>query len=335
MIYSLLKKIFISCVVIFSIPHAHIQAAPEYSVTPLVIDSIVESRDIIKKAITITNIGGEPVTIYPTVNNISRSEEGAIEEFLSPVESDRTQSLASWIEISRKGIDLPRGKVEVIDLTLRINPQAVPGTYHAFIGFGNGDNRNEAEKQVKNGQAPGTVVTVTIREKKVEFLKLSKFFINRFVTKADNEAALYSFKNPGDQVLTPTGEIIIYDGKGQEVASLTINDENVTIPPGGAYDFVSNVPTEGMFGKYKAFLTVEYGSSPRASLQDTSYFYVFPIKLILTILSIVILIVGAFAWYSHKRYFDSESIDDSEHLMVHVRGSLSEAKDHDIDLKKK
>jgi hypothetical protein len=307
-------------------------ASVTYTVAPLVIDTKVEARDIITKKITVTNTGDQQVTIYPTVNNISLSEGGTIEAFLPPVSSDRTKSLASWIEIIRLGTDIPPHKSKTFDVTLRINPEPVPSTYHAFIGFGYGRNRDEAETQVKNGQAPGTVVTVTIEEKKNEFLKLSKFIINRFVTSTDNQAAVYTFKNPGDETLIPKGEIILYDSKGSEVGSIPVNEENVSIPPGEEHVFTEQMPIEGKFGKYKAFLTVEYGSVQRASVQDTNFFYVFPLKYILGILFFVCSIVAFSAWYFHKRYFD-EDTDDSDRLTFHVRESQSDSKHHDIDLK--
>ncbi len=306
-----------------------------YTVTPLVIDVKAEARDILTKKITITNTGGAMSTIYPTVNNISLDAGGTIQEFHSPVESDRTASLASWIEISRAGINVPVGESKTIDITLRINPNPVPGTYHAFVGFGNGRNRDEAQAQVNNGTAPGTIITLTIEDKKLEFLKLSRFIIDRFITKQGNQAALYTIKNPGDEALVPTGEIIFYDNKGVEVSSLTVNGEGQSIPPGEEREFKVDVPTQGLFGKYKAFLNVEYGTAQKASVQDTSFFYVLPMKIILSILGVLSIVVIVLALYVHRKYFDDSFVDDSDTLPLHIRDTESDPMHHDIDLSKK
>ena len=301
----------------------------------MVIDLKSEARDIVEKEITITNTGTAPVTIYPTVNNISLQEGGTIDKFLAPVESDRTTSLASWLEISRLGIDLQPGAAKTITLTIRVTPDPIPNTYHAFIGFGNGGNRDEAEKQVVNGQAPGIVVTLTIADEKNEFLKLSKFIIDRFVTKEDNQAAVFTFNNPGDEVLVPQGEIILYDSTGKEVGALPVNTENISINPGGEYTFTGAIPITGLFGKYKAFLSVEYGSAQRASLQDTSFFYVFPLKILSILLVGLLILVAVIAWFVHKKYFNEDVLmDDSERLTVHMSDSVSEPKHHDVDLTK-
>ncbi len=308
-----------------------------YQVAPLVIDAEVEARDIISKVITITNNGDQPVTVYPSVNNISIDAGGTIQKFFSPVDSDRTVSLTSWIEISRMGIDLPIGGSKTVDLTLRINPNPVPGVYHAFVGFGYGRNRDEAEAQVASGRAPGTILTVTLDDKKLEILKLSRFIIDRFVTGGENQAALYTIKNPGDEVLVPSGEIIFYNSKGAEVGNLPVNAEGKAIPPGEEYQFTAEVPVHGLFGKYKAFLNVEYGNNQQASVQDTSFFYVLPLKTLLLIFGVVAVFVIISALYIHKRYFDVdvEMVDDSEHLPLHHRPTYSDPLHHDIDLTKK
>ncbi len=305
-----------------------------YSVSPLIIDATVQQRDIITKKITLKNTGDQPVTIFPTVNNISMNEGGGIEAFLSPVESDRTASLTSWIEMNRQGIDLRPNEEKIIDITLRIDPQAKPGTYHALIGFGYGRNRDEAEDQVESGRAPGTVLTISIDEKKIEFLKLSKFIISRFVTGPENQAIEYTFNNPSDEAIVPTGEIILYDTLGKEVGSISVNTESLSVPPHGEHVFTASVPTQGLMGKHKAFLSIEYGSTQKASIQDTNFFYVFPVKIIMYVVVCIALCVAMGAWYVHKKYID-EVEDDSDRLTFHIRENQSISKEHDLHLKKK
>jgi hypothetical protein len=326
-----LRNTFILIFALFSFASsAH---AVSYTVTPLVISEEVEERDILVKTMTLTNTGSAPVTIYPTVNNIALDEGGGITEFVPQVMSDQTRSLAAWMEISRAGIDLFVGDTKTVELTLRINPNAVAGEYHAFLGFPNGENRDEAERMVLRGDAPGTIVTVNLVDKKTTLLKLSRFIVDRFVTDADNSAASYTVKNPGDEPLVPTGEVIFYDNTGEEVGAVSVNPEKVEIAPGGEHTFSASVPADGLFGKYKAFLSVEYGKGNIASVQDTTFFYIFPVKTIIIIFSILSVIVVLVSLYVHKKYFDDVTDDGSELLPVHVRESASDPKHHDIDLR--
>ncbi len=309
-----------------------VEANGTYTVTPLVIDVEAEARDIIEKEITVTNTGVQPISVYPSVNNIVINDGGGIQEFLPAVMSDRTTSLASWVEISRAGIDLQAGQSKTLTLTLRVNPDPVPGEYHAFIGFGNGRNRDEAEAQVRLGDAPGVVLSVSVEDKKTMFLKLSRFFVDRFMTGYKDDAAIYKINNPSDEILTPTGEIIIYDSKGVEVNAVPLNIEGASVAPGEEKEFAVAIPSTGLFGKYKAYLDVEYGVQNKASVQDTVFFYALPVKILLPIFVCIVVLVIAGSFYIHKRYYDLDD-DGSEAIHVHVRESISEAKEHDIDLK--
>jgi hypothetical protein len=303
-----------------------------YTVSPLVITETFEAREIVTRTISFENTGNQPLTLYPSVNNISLKEGGTIEEFLPPSMSDRTQSLAAWIEISRSGINIPIGGKKSVEVTFRIAPNPAPGTYHALIGFGNGRNQDEAIAHVKAGRAPGTIVTVTIEEKKSTLLKLSGFIVDRFVTKPENQAALYTFKNSGDTVVTPQGEILFYDGKGAEVGAVRINEEGTPIPPGEEKVFGATVPTSGLFGKYKAYLSVSYGDTQKATVNDTAFFYIIPLKSVLIAFGLLAVLIAFFAWYFHRKYLD-EDLDDSTRLHLHVRDSVSEPKIHDVVMK--
>lgn len=308
-------------------------AAVSYTVAPLVIDVEGEARDILEYDITLTNNGGQPVTVYPSVNNISIEKGGTAEHYQQPVQSDRTTSLASWIEIPRSGVKLPVGETKIIPLRIRVNPNPEPGEYHARLGFGSGRNVDIAQQMVSSGRAPSTVITLTIVDKKSEYLKLSRFIVDRFVTSKDNESVTYTLNNPGDEMLAPTGEIIFYDKRGVEIAAVPVNAGLEKIQPGGEKEFKTTVPIDDMFGKYKAFLSVEYGNSQLASVQDTTFFYVFPVKMILILLGIVSVLVIIGSLYVHKRYLDDAVEDDSDYLPLHIRESRSETKEHDIDLK--
>lgn len=329
---TFMKYTVLPVILLFFIMPQTVSAVPSFTASPLVIDIDAEARDILTHEITIKNTGSAPLTVYPTVNNISLDEGGTIQEFLPPVESDRTASLSSWIEISRAGIKLPRGESKTIPITIRINPNPIPGEYHAFIGFGFGRNRDEAEQLVRIGRAPGTVVTVAIKDNRSELLKLSRFIVDRFITSGKNESAVYTINNPGDKELVPTGEIIFYNNRGAEVASLVVNPERESIAPGAQKEFNAEVPANGLFGKYKAFLSVEYGSQ-LASVQDTAFFYVFPMTTIFIILGVILVLVSIGAIIVHRRYIDEAVVDDSVQLPLHIRETHSDAKDHDIDLK--
>jgi len=311
-------------------------AAVNYSVTPRVIDISAEARDIIERTITITNNANYTTSIFPSVNEIALNEGGDIADFKGPTMVDRTSSITTWLEVSRKEINIPMGETYELPITIRMNPNTQPGEYHALIGFGSGRNRDEAEKLVQEGRAPGVVVTIRVENNAVEHVDLKGFTIDKFITSNENQSARYTLNNPGDTTVTPTGEIVFYDGNGKEVASINANSDNISLEPGEEIEVRAQVPIAGLLGKYKAFLNVNYGTEQLASVYDTQFFYVIPWKKLLFIFLVILFTAIIVTVFLYRKYSVGEDNDDDDvhHLQFRFKDEPSELKEHDINLKK-
>jgi hypothetical protein len=327
---------FIFSLIIATALFAPAAFASEYSVSPLVIDHELEKRDIVHETITITNPTSRVIRIYPTVNEVSVDEGGAIKSFVEPsMTADRTTSITSWIEITRARIELKPGESKEIPLTIKVNPEVGAGEYHAFIGFPEGSNRDEAQKKVNAGTAPGTVVRIGVDKVQNQFLRLTRFVVERFIKGSSEGSILYSLANPGSDPVKPGGEIIFYDTRGTEVASVPVNASGTVIEGGKDAVFTGTVPTDLKMGKYKAFLSVEYGDDQVASVNDTTFFYVLPLKTIIIAFALVLLLAIALALYVHRKYDLGGEEDGSDSVALFLREGRSESKDHDIDLSQK
>ena len=315
-----------------------ISFASGYKVTPRVIDKEVSQRDIFTETITITNNESHKINIYASVNEVDVDDGGDIASFSPASVSDNTETVTSWIAITRGRIELMPGKTKKIPVEFKIHPQAKPGVYHAFIGFGEGRNKPIAEKQIKNETAPGVVVTLSVGQEKTEFLKLARFVIDRFVTKPDNSAITYTLTNPGSADVVPSGEIIFYDGRGDEVDAVPVNPDGQSLAPGQETSYSLAAPTDNMLGKYKAFLSVDYGTEQRASVYDTAYFYVVPWQKLLIVFGILFFVTLVLTLVLHSRMKHEDDDDEYHHdgsaeLPLFIRNAVSEDQEHDINLK--
>ncbi|MFN3692820.1 MAG: hypothetical protein ACK4SL_01815 [Candidatus Paceibacteria bacterium] len=308
--------------------------AQSYTVTPPVIEHKVKPRDMLEDSIKITNTGTVPVKIFPSVHPITLGEDGSIKSFESPVMTDQTRNVTSWIAVSRARLELQPGESVKIPVTLTINPNAVQGDYYAFIGFGSGDKRDEAENAVMAGRAPGVTMRISMADVRSEYLRLHSFSIDRYITSGDTIPVRYELENVGDLPTTPQGEIIVYDVRGREVASILVNTENKTLKAGETVAFTGSVPKGSMYGRHKAFLDVEYGELQRANLYDTTFFTVVPLQTILVLFGI--LLAGSLFLTLLYIYHGRKPIhhEDSENLPMYIRNGVhSDLKDHDINLK--
>lgn len=307
-----------------------------YTVSPLIIDLDLEKRDILTETITLTNNDSRVVRIYPTVNEITLGDTGAVQEFVEPsMIEDAKGSITSWLEISRARIELAPGESREIELSIKMHPETTAGEYHAMVSFPEGSNRPTAEAKVQTSQVPSTIVRIGVEQEQNQFLRLVRFSVERFIKATTEGQIAYVLHNPGDASVIPGGEVIIYDNNGAEVTAIPLNEEGSVLEPNAETQFDSQIPDGLKMGKYKAFLSVEYGDHQKASVHDTAFFYVLPIKMIIIIFIVVLSISVLVALYVHKRYdMDDEDDGSGDRVAVYLRKGVSEGKDHDIDLKK-
>jgi hypothetical protein len=312
--------------------------AANHIVTPLVLNFDLEKRDIITEYITLKNTSQRMLRLYASVNNVATDGNGVVESFKQKVESDRTSTATTWIEISRKRIQLAPGESLEVPFTIRMNLDPVPGDYNVFIGFAEASNRPGAEKVVAGGDAPGTIVHISVDQTQNQFLRLERFSVDKFVTAADGETLSFTLTNPGGVDIIPTGEVIFYDNSGVEVDALPVNVEQSNVPADGEASFSMDVPDALTLGKYKAFLSVEYGEHLTASVHDTAFFYILPLKQLIVIFFIILVLTILIALYVHRRYDGGDERgggDGSESVAMYVREGKSDDQDHDLDLSKK
>ena len=132
----------------------------------------------------------------------------------------------------------------------------------------------------------------------------------------------------------PQGEIIFYDSNGKEVASVAANPDNLTLAPGEQTEMKATVPIQGLIGKYKGFLNVNYGTAQAASVYDTAFFYVLPWQKLLLIFISVVVAALLLTLYLYRKYgMNDDDDDDVYHLQFKFKDGPSDDKDHDINLK--
>lgn len=313
-----------------------LQAASRFSVSPLLIDHATEGRDIITDTITIKNLENRITRVYASVHEIEITDGGAIKEFVPASMSEGKTSITSWIEISRARIELAPLSDYEVPLTIRIHPNTEPGEYHAFIGFASGSNRDEIEQTILSGLGSGVILKITIDDKRREQLQIVSYTSDRMVVRPDGENKLsYSLQNNGDIPLIPKGEVIIYNNRGVEVATVPVNTDGEALAPGATLDFTEQLPFFSRLGKHKAYLAIEYGENQTAAVFDTLYYYSMPwyylaglFSLLATFFVVLVLVV--------RRYTRQVSIshDGVHEVPLFVREAKNhESYDHDINLK--
>lgn len=269
---------------------AQTQAAdtPPIQLTPIVINEKAKARDIIKKDLLLTNNTSRKMNLYISVQNIDPN--AGSQQFLSPGASDLSTSLANWIEITRGVVELGPGDSRRVPYLIHVNLSAKPGIYFAEIRVREGRTRAEAEAKE---DGPRMLVNLEVLDDARERLQLGRFTTDTSVVLGNTIGFSYLLENTGNRLLEPRGSIRIFNRRGEEVGSVPVNADGEEITPQNKKQLAAAWSASGRFGKYKAFLDLEYGENQLASVQDTLYFWVFPWKEIFAAL-IGVLVLGVF-----------------------------------------
>lgn len=314
-----------------------VMSASEITIRPFLIDEVLEPRDQVRKLVTISSdYEVRKAVLYATVNEITIGNDGEIKEFVPPVETDRTNTVTSWIEVSRGRVEIPHGETREVPITLKINPMAEPGEYHAFVGFVEAANRPEAEKIAMEGDAKGVIIKITISDDREESMRINSFLIKRLILSEGDKRVSIELENKGDFTSIPTGEIILYDSRGIEIGSFAVNTKKQEIKPGEIVTVKEKIPLDKKTGRFKANLILEYGESSKANIYDTTYFYLVPIKILLFMI-LALFIISIFITWLFKRVFivHGKEQEFTEVTMYVKDGHDANPQDHDIDLKNK
>ncbi len=269
----------------------------DLTLTPVIITEKAKSRDILKQTLTLTNTSERKLNLFPTVHDVSATEGDQGFELVEG-NTERATSLANWIELSRGVVELGPGEEKIIPFVIRVNLAAEPGMYHAKILFSEGSTRADAEALPALGEVD---VTIEVLPDIKEVLQLNKFFTDPIFLSGDYVLFNYQIENIGNQNLKPTGEIRIYNRSGEEVASVPVNTEGTTFSPEQQAQLAAVWSGAEGFGKYKAFLNLDYGDSQRASVQDTVFFWIVPWKQLSLAFVIGAMLVLFLVFYYQRR----------------------------------
>jgi hypothetical protein len=281
--------------------YAHAAAPKVLQTSPAVIDQKVKQRDIIKQSIILQNVGERPLKLFPAVEDIN--PENGDQSFGYAGNADaRSDSLANWIELSRGVIELAPGESKTVPFIIHINMNAVPGQYHAALTFTDGGTRDETQNKLPSGSV---AVNVEVQADIQEDLQLLKFTTNRMAFSGDDIIFNYQVENTGNQDLQPSGDIRIYDRRGQEVATIDVNKEGKSVSPKQMAQLASSWGAASGFGQFKALITVNYGRSQTAAVTDTIFFWIVPWKQILgifttTLIALVVLALYFRQWFEER-----------------------------------
>jgi len=308
--------------------------AEEITIRPFLIDETLVPRESVTETIRLeSSYDVRKSVIFATVNEITIGTDGEIKEFVSPVMTDRTNTVTSWVEIGRGRIEVLAGESTEVPLKVQAHPQAKPGEYHLFIGFVEAKNRPTAEKVALTGNADGVIVKITVDDERADSMRVARLAVDRFITNPKEQLVTVTLENPGEIASVPEGELVFYNNRGIEVAAAPVNDAGDAIAPGEERAFQVAVPFTNDLGRYKANLNLQYGKNQQASLYDSTSFFMMPWWYAVLFSLGLLTLAGLLTTLFRRMLVAHKPHEHGENVTMFVRdGHEADPLDHDIDL---
>ncbi len=287
------KFVFIASILffflVFLLPAKAEESTSTLIVSPSIIDEKGKARDIFKYDIIFKNNTGQKINIYTLVDDIT-AENGAV-EYDGPGTADVKISLANWILFKRASIELEPGEEKTEQLEIDVSLYAIPGKRYAQLVYAYGSDRPDAQAKRKSVNFPKTMLSIDVQDESVEKAQLTNFDADKKAFFKYPAGMHYAVKNTGNVEIEPSGYIYIYDRRGSEIAKLDANPDNKKIAANEEISFNQAWNEGSRFGKFKVKLELEYGSKDRRDIQDTIFFWMFPIKILVAIASGVVFLL--------------------------------------------
>lgn len=211
-------------------------------------------------------------------------------------------SLKNWISVPEM-IPVDAHSTQVIRVTFKVPAAALPGGHYAMVTYQpHGDIKPGDLKKTGAlvAQKVGTLIYLTINGPITQNATVTKFSTDKF-----HEQGPVNFngaiRNLSDIHINPKGTISIYNPLNQKVTDINVDGGNIF--PEVTRDFTSTWNQKWGWGKYRADLSLAYGTAG-GLVTASIFFWLFPIRTIIySLIAIIsILIVGILLNKRNKKH---------------------------------
>lgn len=247
-----------------------------------------------KKQVTLKVYNNSPtdVKILSLVEDFIIGEDGATPEPVDVAEADNRWSLKKWVTVVPNTQTIAAGETGVVSVLIEVPDDALPGGHYAMV-LHQPDLGNPAEvgedKSTAVNQRVGTLLYVVVDGQMIEDASIRNLKIPEF---QEFGPVPYSFMidNNSDTHIQPKMTFNVYNIWGKRIASEPIESKNIF--PKDTRDFTDNEwqRTWG-FGRYKGEIVAVYGAQSATKIAS-SYFWLFPAKIVIAVAIALLAIVG-------------------------------------------
>jgi hypothetical protein len=295
---------------------AFAQQSLSLSVTPPLIQLSSGTGDTWKGSLKIINSNSYDLTVYASAVDFAAEGDSGQGRFLpldeAALSRGERNTLASWVEIPGGPITILREQSADIPLTVRIPEGASPGGHYAAVLVGTSPGiigsrgKSDGSNETKVSSFVTTLLFLRIGGDVTEEAAIRDFSPGKTFYQKPEASFTLRFENKGNVHVLPQGSIVITNMWGKVRGDIPVNQKTDfgSVLPGQIRKYEFDWKGEGSpfeIGRYKAEVTIAYGSSGRKMVSSVTYFWVVPLVPVASTLTGLVLFIGFFV-FSVRRY---------------------------------
>lgn len=254
------------------------------SISPVTFELSAEAGDRLIEQVKVFNPTQSPMTVRMKVEDFTAvGDEGQVA--LMEPDENYTYSLARWVTVAPSEFILEAGKQQYVTVEISIPSSAEPGGhYGSIVASLSGAVQDVTGSAVGNER--GSLILLRVAGNVEEALLIDTFSAPSFSEYGPIPFEI-KFENIGNVHVKPKGFVTITNMSGKEIAQLEIPERNVL--PGAKRQADLEWSETNMIGRFTATMVANYGQGQ--VITDTVTFTVFPWKIALAILAVVVILV--------------------------------------------
>lgn len=301
-----LARLFGAAACVLLLLHAGLAAAQQdgalaLTVTPPLYQLSLSPGETWASTITVVNANPYDLTVHARAVNFDARGERGTGKFIPVVGTSSPQPPASWITITDEPIVIEREQTESIPFTVSVPDDAPPGGHYGAIIVGNRPEARGEGATLLISSSVASLLFLNIAGDIREDALIREFSTPQSVYQRPEVPLTLRFQNRGNVHVQPQGSITIYNMWGKERGRIDINQGSQfgNVLPGTIRNFTFTWKGEENayeIGRYKAVVTLAYGSEARRNVGRVTYFWVVPIMPALYTLAGVLVFGSLLIW---------------------------------------
>lgn len=271
---------------LLSLSQVHAQTTRAFIVIPPKLELIAKPGEVIQDVIRIQNQTDEETTLSVNMSDFIVRDMRGTPELVDPATAGNW-ALSQWLSFSPQSLTIPPGMQGSVSVIISVPDDVLPGGRYATIYF-------SYPGTIEEGQ---TITGVATEIRSLVLLRIAgpiseEAIVRRFQAPRFSEFGpiklVTEIANLGNYHIRPIGAISVKNVLGKTVATMNLEERNIF--PGSSQEYTNTWEQKWLFGRFKATLTTVYGEQ-KLPLTATIFFWVWPWKITLAIVGIIILIV--------------------------------------------